>query len=275
MIKLKKRITSGYITESFTDRAHLSKSVQKSLVKRVKKHSGRDCTGKLSVRHRGGGAKKKYRIISTLDQFPGVEAKVLEFHYDPNRTAHLALIGLIDGRKRYIIAPDGLKVGDVIQSDPKRNLRIGDRSQLKNIIVGTQIHDIEVYPKSPSRFARSAGSYATVLAHDNNYALLKLPSGELRKVHENCYASIGQVSNVEQKNIQLGKAGRVRHLGIRPTVRGKAMHPAAHPHGGGEGVNPIGLKYPKTPWGKVAIGKKTRRNKKTDKFIVRRRVKKR
>lgn len=275
MIKLRKRISSGYITESFTDRTQLSKLTQKSLVKRIKKHSGRDQTGQLSVRHRGGGAKKKYRIISTLDQFPGTEAKVLELHYDPNRTGHLALVGLIDGRKRYIIAPDKLKVGDVIESNPKRSLHAGDRSQLKNIIVGTQVHDIEIYPGSSSRFARSAGSYASVMAHDGNYTLLKLPSRELRKVHENCFASIGQVSNIEQKNIKFGKAGRVRHLGIRPTVRGKAMHPAAHPHGGGEGVNPIGLKYPKTPWGKIAIGKKTRRVKRTNKFIVKRRVKKR
>jgi len=271
MIRSQKRISSGYFEESFEERSHLSKSRPlKSLILKIKRNTGRDDTGQISTRHKGGGVKKLFRVISTLDQFMGEEAKVIRLEYDPNRSANIALVELPFGVKRYIIAPDKLKVGDTITSQEKVEIKAGNRAKLENIPVGTQVHDIQLYPQSKNRIARSAGTYAVLMALDGEWALLKLPSGELRKINRACFASVGQVSNTDHKNIKIGKAGRKRKMGVRPTVRGKAMHPAAHPHGGGEGVNPIGLKYPKTPWGKVAIGHKTRGKKISDKFIVKR-----
>lgn len=275
-MKVIKRITSGYISESFEDRGHLHKgSPFKGLTKLKKKSTGKDATGRISSRYKGGASKRKYRMISDLNKFMDIEATVIRLEYDPNRTARIALIELKNGKKAYIIAPEALKAGDVLIASEKISIKSGNRAALKNIPVGSQVCDIELYPDSKSHMARSAGASATLMALESGYALLKLPSGELRKVHENCFATLGQISNSEHSNIKIGKAGRKRKMGIRPHVRGKAMNPDDHPHGGGEGVNPIGLKYPKTPWGKVAIGKKTRRNKRSNKFIVKRASKKR
>lgn len=271
MIRTRKRISSGYFEESFEVRDHLSKERPvKSLIKKIKRNTGRDNTGRISVRHKGAGAKRLYRVISTLDQFKGEQVKVLRLEYDPNRSANIALVELPSGIKKYIIAPDKLIVGETITSQDKVKIAYGNRSKLENIPIGVQLHDVQLYPESKKFIARSAGTYATLMALDGIWALLKLPSGELRKINRACFATIGQVSNIDHKNIKIGKAGRMRKMGVRPTVRGKAMHPGAHPHGGGEGVNPIGLKYPKTPWGKVAIGHKTRGKKISDKFIVKR-----
>jgi large subunit ribosomal protein L2 len=211
-----------------------------------------------------------FREISTLEKISDQEATVVSIDYDPNRSARIALVELINGTKKYIIAPENLKVGVKIKSGKNDDFEIGDRSKLCDIPVGTQISDIQIYPESNKFFARAAGVYATILAVEGEYALLKLPSGETRKVNINCYATVGQVSNSDHSNVRLGKAGRTRKMNIRPHVRGKVMSPRSHPHGGGEGVNPIGLKYPKTPWGKIAIGKKTRGERKSDKFIVKR-----
>lgn len=274
MIKTRKRISSGYFTESFEDRSALSRvRPSKSLICSKKKSIGRDDLGHVSSRHRGGGAKRLYRLISTLDEFKGTAAKVLTLEYDPNRSANIALIEFENSRKRYIIAPDKLKIGQTVVCDEKIQIKVGNRAQLKNIQIGSQLHDIELMPGSKSHLAKAAGAYATLQAVEGNYALLRLPSGEMRKVHINSYASLGQVSNIDHSNLTIGKAGRTRKMNIRPSVRGKVMSPKAHPHGGGEGVNPIGLKYPKTPWGKVAIGKKTRQKKNSDKFIVKRAAK--
>ena len=268
-MKIIKRISSGYIQESFEDRQELSNERPvKSLVGKISKLQGRDNRGRISVRHRGGGAKRLYRIISTLDQCGQDVVKVVRLEYDPNRSANIALIELKDGAKRYIIAPDKLKSGTILKFSDKIDIEAGNRSALKNIPIGTQVCDIQLYPNSKKFIARAAGTSAKLMALEGDYALLRLPSGELRKIHQECNATVGQVSNIKHNNLRIGKAGRKRHMGVRPSVRGKVMSPAAHPHGGGEGVNPIGLKYPKTPWGKVAIGKKTRRSKKSDKYIV-------
>jgi large subunit ribosomal protein L2 len=274
-MKSQKRISSGYFKESFTDRSSLSSSrPPRALAKRRVSKSGRDNLGHVSVRHQGGGQIRKHRLISTLDRIGAEEVKVLELHYDPNRTARLALVELKDGSKKYIIAQHNLKVGSAIKAGDKTSVKVGNRMMLKNIPIGTAVSDIQLYPEAKKFIARSAGTQAALMAVEGNYALLKLPSGELRKINGNCFATVGQVSNIENANVKFGKAGRKRRMGIRPSVRGKVMSPKAHPHGGGEGVNPIGLKYPKTPWGKIAIGKITRRSKKSDKFIVRRRNKK-
>lgn len=271
MIKLIKRMSSGYITESFEDRSGLSRvKPAKSLTSGQKKTTGRDNLGHISVRHKGGGAKRLYRKISTLDEFRGMIAEVMTLEYDPNRTANIALVQFDNSVKRYILAPEGLKVGAKIECSDKVSTTKGNRAKLKDIQAGSQVYDIEFYPSSRAHLAKAAGAYATLQAVEGQYALLKLPSGETRKVHFESYASLGQVSNSEHSNITIGKAGRNRKKNIRPSVRGKAMSPRSHPHGGGEGVNPIGLKYPKTPWGKVAIGKRTRRKKNSDKFIVKR-----
>ena len=268
-MKIIRRMSSGYIQESFEDRKELSKEKPiKSLLGKLSKPQGRDNRGRISVRHRGAGAKRLYRIVSTLDQCGTDEIKVIRLEYDPNRSANIALVELKNGSKKYIIAQDKLVPGTILKYSEKINVEIGNRSMLKNIPVGTQVSDIQIYPESLKYIARAAGTYATLMALEGEYALLRLPSGELRKIHQNCNATIGQVSNTKHNNVRIGKAGRKRHMGIRPTVRGKVMSPAAHPHGGGEGVNPIGLKYPKTPWGKIAIGKKTRRSKNSDKYIV-------
>ena len=274
MLKQVKRLTSGYFDGSFEVRSDLNKLRKvKSLTMRLKKNNGRDDTGRISSRHLGGGAKKIYRVISDLSDIK-TPSKVIDIQYDPNRSANIALLETEDGRKRYIISPEKLKIGSVISYKEEENLKTGDRAMLKNIPVGSSVHDIEILPYSKGKFARSAGTFATLMAIEEGYALLKMPSGELREVHEKCLASLGQVSAIDHGNVRIGKAGRMRHMGKRPTVRGKAMHPAAHPHGGGEGVNPIGLKYPKTPWGKIAIGKKTRAKKLSDKYIISRRKKK-
>lgn len=276
MIKIKKSRSSGKIIQSFEDRGGISKSKPtKSLIKKNNRSQGRDQKGRISVRHKGGGVKRKYREITNIESLEGEKFKVLAIEYDPNRTARIALIELPNGQKRYIIATENLTTGSEVRSSVGDEQNSGDRARLMDIPVGSEICNIQLYPDKNTYIARAAGTKSTLMALEGDYALLKLPSGELRRVHKNCYASIGQISNAEHSNIVIGKAGRKRKMGIRPTVRGKAMHPAAHPHGGGEGVNPIGLKHPKTPWGKIAMGKKTRRSKGTDKFIVKSRPRKR
>jgi large subunit ribosomal protein L2 len=275
MTKIVKRRSSGKIVESFEDRKSLFKGASpKSLLKKLKKNSGRDNRGRISVRHRGGGSKKLYRVISELGSL-GEEVKVLRIEYDPYRTARIALVELKSGQKKYIIAAENIKAGQTVSMGSTSQAKNFDRAKLGDIPIGSQVFDIQIYPQSKKYLARAAGSSATLMALEGDSALLRLPSGEQRKINKNCFASMGQASNQDHSNIIIGKAGRVRRMGIRPSVRGKAMYPKAHPHGGGEGVNPIGLKYPKTPWGKIAMGKKTRRNRKSDSCIIKRRTKKR
>jgi large subunit ribosomal protein L2 len=243
---------------------------EKSLTTRLKKHAGRNNQGKITVRHRGGGEKRAYRIIDFKRKKLGVPAKVAAIEYDPNRSARIALLHYVDGEKRYIIAPVGLSVGDMVSAGPEAEIRPGNALPLKNIPVGTTVHCIEMEPGRGAQLARGAGTGAQLMAKEGKYALLRLPSGEQRQVHILCMATIGQVGNVDHENISLGKAGRSRHMGRRPAVRGSAMNPVDHPHGGGEGKSPIGGQ-PQTPWGKPALGYKTRRNKRSDRFIVRRR----
>ncbi|HEY4033622.1 MAG TPA: 50S ribosomal protein L2 [Ktedonobacteraceae bacterium] len=243
---------------------------EKSLTVKLKKHSGRNNQGKITVRHRGGGAKRAYRIIDFKRNKLGVPAKVAAIEYDPNRTARIALLHYVDGEKRYIIAPLGLKVGDRVEAGPDADIRVGNALPLKNIPTGTTIHNIELERGRGGQMARGAGVGAQLMAKEGDYALLRLPSGEQRQVHILCMATIGQVGNTDHENRSIGKAGRKRHMGRRPSVRGSAMNPTDHPHGGGEGRAPIGGQ-PQTPWGKPAMGYKTRRNKRTDRFIVRRR----
>ncbi len=243
---------------------------EKSLTVKLKKHAGRNNQGKITVRHRGGGAKRAYRIIDFKRNKPGVPAKVASIEYDPNRSARIALLHYLDGEKRYIIAPVGLKVGDRVTSGPEADIRVGNALPLKNIPTGTTVHCIELERGRGAQMARGAGAGAQLMAKEGDYALLRLPSGEQRRVHILCMATIGQVGNVDHENQSIGKAGRKRHMGRRPTVRGSVMNPRDHPHGGGEGRAPIGGQ-PQTPWGKPALGYKTRKNKRTDKYIVRRR----
>ncbi|AVX21804.1 MULTISPECIES: 50S ribosomal protein L2 [Carboxydocella] len=246
---------------------------EKSLLEPLKKKAGRNNQGRLTVRHQGGGHKRMYRIIDFKRNKDGIPGRVATIEYDPNRSARIALINYADGEKRYIIAPVGLKVGDVIYSGPEADIKVGNALPLRNIPVGTTVHNIELKPGRGGQLARSAGSYAQLMAKEGKYALLRMPSGELRKVLAECRATIGQVGNLDHENITIGKAGRARWLGIRPTVRGVVMNPVDHPHGGGEGRSPIG-RNPVTPWGKPALGAKTRKkNHPTDKFIVRRRNK--
>ncbi|MDX1414618.1 MAG: 50S ribosomal protein L2 [Candidatus Promineifilaceae bacterium] len=247
-----------------------------TLTKGLRKRAGRNSRGKITIRHRGGGHKRRYRQIDFRRDKLDVPARVASIEYDPNRSARIALVVYADGEKRYIIAPLGLMVGDAIVSSDRADIRPGNTMPLKNIPLGTLVHNIELQPGKGGQMVRSAGTSAQLLAKDNpNYVTLRLPSGEERFVLEQCLATIGQVGNVEQGNIKLGKAGRKRHMGIRPAVRGSAMNPNDHPHGGGEGRSPIGMPGPKTPWGKPAQGQRTRRNKSTDKYIFRRRTKKR
>ena len=248
---------------------------EKSLVSGLRKRAGRNFRGKITVRHRGGGHKRRYRHIDFKRDKIGVPAKVATIEYDPNRSARIALLHYADGEKRYIIAPLGLRVGDRVLSDEQTEIRPGNSMPLRRIPMGTQVHNIELYPGRGGQLVRAAGTSAQLTAKEGAYAILRLPSGEERLIRQECRATIGQVGNVEHGNINLGKAGRKRHRGIRPTVRGSAMSPADHPHGGGEGRSPIGMPSPKTPWGKPALGKRTRRNKRTDKYIFRRRSKKR
>ena len=245
---------------------------ERSLVRPLKKTGGRNSQGRLTVRHRGGGHKRRYRVIDFKRRDKaGVPGVVASIEYDPNRSARIALIHYRDGEKRYILAPVGLKVDDVIMAGPAAEIRSGNARPLLTMPLGTMIHNIELQPGRGGQIVRSAGAAAQVMAKEERYTQVRLPSGEIRRVLSECYATIGQVGNPEHQAITMGKAGRVRWLGRRPEVRGKAMNPRDHPHGGGEGRNSIGLKYPKTKWGKNALGVKTRRNKLTDKFIVRRR----
>ena len=248
---------------------------EKSLVSGLRKRAGRNFRGKITVRHRGGGHKRRYRQIDFKRDKIGVPATVASIEYDPNRSARIALLHYADGEKRYIIAPLGLRVGDRVLSDEQTEMRPGNTMPLRAIPMGTQVHNVELYPGRGGQLVRAAGTSAQLTAKEGDYAILRLPSGEERLIRQECRATLGQVGNVEHGNISLGKAGRKRHRGIRPTVRGSAMSPRDHPHGGGEGRAPIGMPGPKTPWGKPALGKRTRRNKRTDKYIFRRRSKKR
>ncbi len=243
---------------------------EKSLTVKLKKHAGRNNQGKITTRHHGGGAKRAYRIIDFKRNKLGVPARVAAIEYDPNRSARIALLHYVDGEKRYIIAPLGLKVGDRVEAGPDADIRVGNALPLKNIPTGTTVHNIEMTHGRGGQLVRGAGVGAQLMAKEGDYALLRMPSGEQRNIHILCMATIGQVGNVDHENRSIGKAGRSRHMGRRPTVRGSVMNPHDHPHGGGEGRAPIGGK-PQTPWGKPAMGFKTRRNKRTDKFIVRRR----
>lgn len=249
---------------------------ERSLTQALPKRGGRNNTGRITVRHRGGGHKRRYRIIDfKRNKFDSV-AEVLTIEYDPNRSARIALVQYADGEKRYIIAPLGLRVGDSIGSgEANTNLRVGDALAIKDIPVGTQIHNVELIPGKGGQIARSAGVSAQLLAKEGTYAQVRMPSGEVRLLHERCMATIGQVGNTDHGNIKLGKAGRRRWMGWRPSVRGTAMDPSSHPHGGGEGRTGIGMAAPKTPWGKPALGKRTRVNKRTSRFIIRRRGKRR
>ena len=247
---------------------------EKSLLVSLKKNSGRNAQGKITVRHRGGGNRRKYRIIDFKRNKDGIPAKVATIEYDPNRTANIALLNYADGEKRYILAPVGIKVGDTLMSGPQADIKPGNALALKNMPVGTVIHNIELKPGKGAQLVRSAGVSAQLMAKEGTKALLRLPSGEMRYVSIECKATIGQVGNVEHGNVVIGKAGRVRHMGIRPTVRGSVMNPCDHPHGGGEGRAPIGRSGPVTPWGKPALGYKTRKkNKASNKLIVSRRTK--
>ncbi len=247
---------------------------EKSLLVSLKKNAGRNAHGKITVRHRGGGNRRKYRIIDFKRNKDGIPAKVATIEYDPNRTANIALLNYADGEKRYILAPVGIKVGDTLMSGPESDIKPGNALVLKNMPVGTVIHNIELKPGKGAQLVRSAGVSAQLMAKEGTKALLRLPSGEMRYVSIECKATIGQVGNVEHGNVVIGKAGRVRHMGIRPTVRGSVMNPCDHPHGGGEGRAPIGRSGPVTPWGKPALGYKTRKkNKASNKLIVSRRTK--
>ncbi len=248
---------------------------ERSLIVELRKSGGRNAQGRITVRHRGGGSARQYRKIDFKRDKHGIPAKVVAIEYDPNRSARIALLTYADGEKRYIIAPLSLRVGDSVVSGPNAEVRLGNCLPLENMPLGTVVHCVEYRLGQGAQMARSAGSSVQLLAKEGDYATLRLPSGEMRKVRQNCYAVVGQVGNIDHSNIKLGKAGRKRHLGIRPTVRGSAMSPRDHPHGGGEGRQPIGKPGPRSPWGKPTLGKKTRNNKRSDQFIVRRRSKKR
>ena len=258
---------------SVTDYSGLSKvAPEKSLLAPLKKKSGRNSYGRITVRHRGGGNRRKYRIIDFKRQKFDVEGTVLTLEYDPNRSAFIALVEYTDGEKAYIIAPQGLKVGDKVIAGSTADIKPGNALPLKNIPTGTFIHNVELTPGRGAQLARAAGNMAQLMAKENGLALLRLPSGELRNVPEDCMATIGQVGNIDHENVKIGKAGRKRNMGIRPTVRGSVMNPNDHPHGGGEGKSPVGRPGPVTPWGKPALGYKTRKSHKaSDKLIVRRR----
>jgi large subunit ribosomal protein L2 len=248
---------------------------EKSLLRPLKKKAGRNSRGKITVRHRGGGHKRRYREIDFKRDKFGVPGRVTTIEYDPNRSARIALVTYADGEKRYMIAPVGLLVGDMVMSGPEAEIQVGNALPIANIPVGSTIHNIELHIGKGGQMVRAAGTSAQLLAKEGRYAHIRLPSGEVRLVNVQCMATLGQVGNTDHGNIKLGKAGRKRWLGFRPSVRGSAMDPASHPHGGGEGRSPIGMSSPKSPWGKPTLGKKTRRNKSTDKWIVRRRGKKR
>lgn len=268
-----KPTTASRRNMSVTDYSVLSKAApEKSLLAPVKNKSGRNSYGRITVRHRGGGNRKKYRLIDFKRQKFDAPGTVLTIEYDPNRSAFIALVQYEDGEKKYIIAPNGLKAGDVVVSGPAADIKPGNALPLENIPVGTFVHNVELYPGKGAQLARAAGNMAQLMAKENGLALLRLPSGELRNVALNCMATIGQVSNIDHENVKLGKAGRKRHMGWRPTVRGSVMNPNDHPHGGGEGKSPVGRPGPVTPWGKPTLGYKTRaHHNRSDKFIVKRR----
>lgn len=272
-IKNYKPTTPSRRNMSVTDYSELSKKgPEKSLLRPINKKAGRNSYGRITVRHRGGGNRKKYRIIDFKRQKSDVPGKVLTLEYDPNRSSHIALVGYSDGEKRYIIAPQGLTVGQEIMAGTSADIKVGNALPLSSIPVGTFIHNVELYPGKGAQLARAAGNMAQLMAKENKMALLRLPSGELRNVPEECMASIGQVGNIDHENVKIGKAGRKRNMGWRPTVRGSVMNPCDHPHGGGEGKSPVGRPGPTTPWGKPALGYKTRSKKKaSNKFIVKRR----
>jgi len=261
---------SGYDFEEIT-----KTEPEKSLLTPLRKKAGRNVRGKITVRHQGGGHKRMYRIIDFKREKMGIAARVASIEYDPNRTARIALLVYADGEKRYVIAPLGLRVGDVLMSGPEAEIRVGNALPIANIPAGTPIHNIELKQGKGGQLVRSAGCSAQLLAKEGKYAHVRLPSGEVRLVQQACMATIGQIGNTEHGNISLGKAGRKRWMGWRPSVRGSAMSPRDHPHGGGEGRTPIGMPSPKSPWGKPTLGKKTRKRKDTNKWIVRRRSKKR
>lgn len=272
-IKVFKPTTNARRNMSVTDYSGLSKvAPEKSLLKPLNKNAGRNSYGRITVRHRGGGNRRKYRVIDFKRTKFDVEATVKTLEYDPNRSAHIALIEYTDGEKAYILAPAGLKVGDKVSAGPSADIKPGNALPLVNIPVGTFVHNVELYPGKGGQLARAAGNAAQLMAKEGAYALLRLPSGELRNVPVNCMATVGQVGNLDHENVKIGKAGRTRHMGIRPTVRGSVMNPNDHPHGGGEGKSPIGRPGPVTPWGKPALGYKTRAKKnRSDKLIVKRR----
>ena len=261
---------TGYMFEEIT-----KSTPERSLLISRRSNGGRNAQGKITVRHQGGGARRHIRLVDFKRGKHGIPARVSAIEYDPNRTARLALLFYADGEKRYIVAPLGLKVGDTVLAGPTAEVRPGNSLPISNIPVGTLIHNVELKDGKGGQLARSAGTAAQLLAKEGDYAQVRLPSGEVRLVRQTCYATIGQVGNLDHSNIKLGKAGRKRHMGIRPTVRGTAMSPRDHPHGGGEGRQPAGMPGPKSPWGKPTRGYKTRRNKKSDQYIIRRRGKNR
>lgn len=272
-IKVFKPTTNARRNMSVTDYSELSKvAPERSLLAPLSKNAGRNSYGRITVRHRGGGNRRKYRIIDFKRDKTDMTATVLTLEYDPNRSAHIALVQYEDGEKRYILAPVGLKVGDKIEAGEQADIKPGNALPLVNIPTGTFVHNVELYPGRGGQLARAAGNAAQLMAKEGAYALLRLPSGELRNVPNGCMATIGQVGNTDHENVKIGKAGRTRHMGIRPTVRGSVMNPNDHPHGGGEGKSPVGRPGPCTPWGKPALGYKTRNKKKSsDKLIVKRR----
>ena len=263
-----RRNMTGYTFEEIT-----KKEPEKSLVVSLKSTGGRNAGGRITARHRGGGHKRKYRIIDFKRNKDGVPAKVAAIEYDPNRSARIALLHYVDGEKRYILAPAGLRVGDMVESGPDADIKVGNALPLTNIPVGSVIHNIELQPGKGAQMVRSAGTSAQLMAKEGKYATIRLPSGEFRMVLQVCRATLGQVGNVEHENMVVGKAGRSRYLGKRPHVRGVVMNPVDHPHGGGEGKAPIGRPGPVTPWGKPALGARTRKKKASDSLIVRRRRK--
>ncbi|MGN1041525.1 MAG: 50S ribosomal protein L2 [Acutalibacteraceae bacterium] len=272
-IKNYKPTTAGRRNMSVSDYSELSKvAPEKSLLLPMNKHAGRNSYGRITVRHRGGGNRRKYRIIDFKRRKFDIAAKVLTIEYDPNRSSRIALVQYADGEKRYIVAPQGLVVGQEIMAGESSDIKTGNALPLSHIPVGTFIHNVELYPGKGAQLARAAGNMAQLMAKENNMALLRLPSGELRNVPVNCMAAIGQVGNIDHENVKIGKAGRKRNMGWRPQVRGSVMNPCDHPHGGGEGKSPVGRPGPTTPWGKPALGYKTRAKKKaSNKYIVKRR----
>ncbi len=272
-IKSYKPTTPARRQMTVTDYSSLSKvAPEKSLLEPMKKKSGRNSYGRITVRHRGGGNRTKYRVIDFKRDKQGMDAVVLTLEYDPNRSAHIALVQYEDGEKRYILAPNGLKVGDKVRSGADADIQPGNALPMVNIPVGTFIHNVELYPGKGAQLVRAAGNQAQLMAKEGEYALVRLPSGELRNIPAICMATVGQVGNIDHENVSIGKAGRKRHMGWRPTVRGSVMNPCDHPHGGGEGKSPIGRPSPVTPWGKPTLGYKTRaKHHRSDKFIVKRR----